>query len=61
MGDLGSILGWEGLLEKEMATYFSILAWEIPWTEERGRLQSMGSQRIRHSLVTKPVGMESWT
>ena len=44
MGDLGSILGWEGLLEKEMATYFSILAWEIPWTEERGRLQSVESQ-----------------
>ena len=40
-------LGWEDLLEKEMATHSSILAWKIPWTEEPGRLQSMGSQRIR--------------
>ena len=38
-------LGWEGPLEKEMATHSSILAWEIPWTEESGRLQSMKSQR----------------
>ena len=37
-------LGWEEPLEKEMATHFSILAWEIPWTEEPGGLQSMGSQ-----------------
>ena len=37
-------LGWEDLLEKEMATHSSILAWKIPWTEEAGRLQSMGSQ-----------------
>ena len=41
-------LGWEDLLEKEMATHSSILAWKIPWTEEPGRLQSMGSQRARH-------------
>ena len=41
-------LGWEDLLEKEMATHPSILAWKIPWMEEPGRLQSMGSQRIRH-------------
>ena len=40
-------LGWEDLLEKEMATHSSILAWKIPWTEEPGRLQSMGSQRVR--------------
>ena len=47
-GDRGSIsLGWEDLLEKEMATHFSILAWKIPWMEEPGRLQSMGSQRGR--------------
>ena len=39
-------LGWEDLLEKEMATHSSILAWEIPWTEEPGRLQSMGSQKV---------------
>ena len=38
-------LGWEDLLEKEMATHSSIFAWKIPWTEEPGRLQSMGSQR----------------
>ena len=41
--------GWEDLLEKEMGTHFSILAWEIPWTEEPGRLQSMGSQRVGHN------------
>ena len=41
-------LGWEDPLEKEMATPSSILAWEIPWTEEPGGLQSMGSQRIGH-------------
>ena len=39
-------LGQEDLLEKEMATHSSIPAWKIPWTEERGRLQSMGSQRV---------------
>ena len=41
-------LGQEDLLEKGMAIYFSILAWRISWTEETGRLQSMGSQRVRH-------------
>ena len=41
-------LGREDPLEKEMATHPSILAWKIPWTEEPGRLQSMGSQRVRH-------------
>ena len=41
-------LGWEDPLEKEMATHSSILAWRIPWTEESGRLQSTGSQRVRH-------------
>ena len=46
VGDLGSIPGWEDPLEKGMATPSSILAWEIPWTEEPGRLQSMGSQRV---------------
>ena len=39
-------LGWEDLLKKEMATHSSILTWEIPWTEEPDRLQSMGSQRV---------------
>ena len=40
-------LGWEDSLEKEMATHSSILAWRIPWTEEPGGLQSIGSQRVR--------------
>ena len=39
-------LGWEDRLEKEMATHSSTLAWKIPWIEVRGRLQSMGSQRV---------------
>ena len=42
-------LGWEDLLEKEMATQSSILAWKIPWTEELGRLHSMGLQRVGHN------------
>ena len=46
-------LGWEDPLEKEMATHSSILAWEIPWTEEPGGLQSMGSQIVGHDLATK--------
>ena len=41
-------LGQEDPLEKGMATHSSILAWRIPWTEEPGRLLSMGSQRVRH-------------
>ena len=41
-------LGWEDLLEKEMKTHSGILAWKIPWMEEPGRLQSVGSQRVRH-------------
>ena len=47
VGDTSSIPGWKDPLEKGMATHSSILAWEIPWTEEPGRLQSMGSQRVR--------------
>ena len=43
-------LGWEDALEKEMATHSSILAWEIPWTEEPGGLQSMGSQKSQTQL-----------
>ena len=46
-------LGWEDPLEKEMAAHSSILAWEIPWTEEPGGLQSMGSKRVRKDLMTK--------
>ena len=45
-------LGWEDPLEKEMAIHSSTIAWKIPWTEEPGRLQSMGSQRVRHDLET---------
>ena len=41
-------LGQEDLLEKEMTTHSSTLAWKIPWMEEPGRLQSMGSQRVGH-------------
>ena len=43
----------EDPLEEEMATHSSILAWEIPWTEEPGRLQPMGPQRVRQDLTTK--------
>ena len=41
-------LNQEDPLEKEMATHSSVLAWKIPWMEEHGRVQSMGSQRVRH-------------
>ena len=47
------ILGREDPLEEEMATYPSILAWRIPWTEEPGWLQSKGFQRVRHDWVTE--------
>ena len=46
-------LGWEDPLEEEMTTHSNILAWEIPWTEERAGLQSMGSQRVRYDLDTE--------
>ena len=42
-------LGWKDPLKKGMATHSSILAWKIPWMEEPGRLQSMGSQRVGHN------------
>ena len=48
MGDLSSIPGLEDPLEEEMATHSSILAWRIPLMERPGRLQSMGSQRVKH-------------
>ena len=48
-----SSLGREDPLEKGMATHCSILAWEIPWTEEPGGLQSMGRKRVRHDFMTK--------
>ena len=63
-------LGRENSLKKEMATHSSILAWEIPWTEEPGGLQSMGSQRVGHNWATslslfftirrKPLIMSYW-
>ena len=55
-------LGQEDPLEKEMATHSSLLAGEIPWTEEPDRLQSMGLQRVRHDLVTKRTAgnQRSW-
>ena len=51
-GDPGSIPGWGRSLEKEMATHSSILAWRTPWTEEPGRLQSVGSKGVGHDRVT---------
>ena len=42
-------LGWEDALEKRIATHSSVLAWKIPWTEEPGGLQSMGSKRVGHN------------
>ena len=45
-------LGWEDLLKKEMEAHSNIPAWRIPWTEEPGRLQSMGSQRVGHNWAT---------
>ena len=52
-GDTGSIPGSGNSLEKEMTTHSSTVAWEIPWAEQPGGLQSMGSQRVRHNLATK--------
>ena len=48
-----SSMGQEDPLEKEMATHSSNFAWEVPWTEEPGVLQSTGLQRVRHNLVTE--------
>ena len=48
LGDTGSNPGLEDLLEEGIATHSSILAWRIPWTEEPGELQSIGSQRVEH-------------
>ena len=46
-------LGWENPLENAVTVHSSTLAWRIPWTEEPGGLQSMGSQRVKHDLATK--------
>ena len=53
-------LGWEDLLEKEMATYSSILAWKIPWTEEAWRVPVHEVTRVRHDLVTKQQQTVPW-
>ena len=53
-------LGWEELLEKEMATHSSIPAWKIPWMEEPGRLQFMGLQRVGHDWATSLQGSNPW-
>ena len=45
-------LGWEDPLEKEMAIHSNTIAWKIPWSEEPGRLQSMGSQRVGHDTAS---------
>ena len=50
-------LGWADSLEKEMVIKSSILEWKIPWTEEPGRLQFLGSQRVGHDLATKPPAL----
>ena len=51
MEDLSSILSWEDPLEEGKATHCSILVWRIPWTEEPGGLQSIGRQRVGHSMT----------
>ena len=53
-------LGREDTLQKEMATHSNIITWEIPWTEETGSLQTMGSQRIGHDLETKQQFIPEW-
>ena len=53
ISSMGSILGWEDPLEKEMATHSSILAWGIPWTEEPGGLQSTVSQKTDTTEATE--------
>ena len=50
-------LGQKDPLEKRMATHSSILAWRIPWTEEPGGRQSMGSQRVDHNRATKQLDL----
>ena len=58
-GDMGLIPGWKDPLEKKMATHISILAWNIPWTEQPGGLQSMGLQK--ESGMTKQLNMPAHT
>ena len=56
--DLGSIPGFKDPLEEDIATHSSTLAWKIPWAEESGGLQSMGSQRVGHDWVTSNSGSQ---
>ena len=56
---LVQFLSGEDTLKKEMATHFSIIAWNIPWTEDPGRLQSMGSQRVGHNWTTNTLSWEA--
>ena len=56
-GNPGLTREWGRSPGEGMATHSSILVWKIPWTEESGELQSMGSLRVRHDLATKPPGM----
>ena len=53
---LFQFLGWEDPLEKETAIHCSVTAWEMPWTEEPGALQSVGPQRVGHNWMTKYTG-----
>ena len=53
VGDEVQSLGWEDPLEKEMATHFSVLAWEIPWAEEAWQYSLQGHKRVRQDLATK--------
>ena len=53
-------LAWEDPLEKEMATHSSILAWRMPWTEEPGRLQSLGLQRVGHDWSDQHISPQLW-
>ena len=54
-------LRWEDPLEEGMETHFSILTWRLPWTEEPGRLKSMGSQRVGHDWATKHTHTHTYT
>ena len=56
-GDPGSIPGLRRPLEKELAMHSSTSAWKIPWTEQPGRLQSTGSQRVRHDIGAEQAGI----
>ena len=64
VGNVGSNLGQEDALEKEMASHSSTVTWKIPWTEEPAKVQSMGLQRVKHdwetSLLMKQVACHLW-